>query len=52
MLPSMMSHGPQVFFVESCHGFVSDDTAFELVCYSFDWNGWEFSMQSAIPDGN
>jgi hypothetical protein len=33
----------QVFFVNSCHGFVSDDIAFELVCYSFDWDGWEFS---------
>ena len=34
---------PQVFSVQSCHGFVSDSENFALTCYSFDWNGSEFS---------
>ncbi|RYP47914.1 hypothetical protein DL768_006110 [Monosporascus sp. mg162] len=34
---------PQIFVVDSCDGFVSDDETFEVVCYSFDWNGSEFS---------
>ncbi|KAI3337622.1 hypothetical protein HD806DRAFT_518423 [Xylariaceae sp. AK1471] len=33
----------QIFVVDSCDGFVSDDDTFEFVCYSFDWNGSEFS---------
>ncbi|KAE9374033.1 P-loop containing nucleoside triphosphate hydrolase protein [Stipitochalara longipes BDJ] len=34
---------PQIFSVQSCDGFVSDDDPFHLVCYSFDWNGFEFN---------
>ena len=34
---------PQVFFVDSCDGFVGDDDPFEIILYSFDWNGSEFS---------
>ncbi|KAJ4301552.1 hypothetical protein N0V90_003645 [Kalmusia sp. IMI 367209] len=34
---------PQVFSVQSCDGFVNEDHTFDLICYSFDWNGYEFS---------
>lgn len=44
---------PQVFFVNSCDRFVSDEDDFEVVCYSFDWNGSEFGrmpFEMAIKD--
>ncbi|KAI1753930.1 hypothetical protein F4782DRAFT_494461 [Xylaria castorea] len=34
---------PQIFFVESCDGFLSDEDKFGIICYSFDWNGTFFS---------
>ncbi|KAF2688250.1 P-loop containing nucleoside triphosphate hydrolase protein [Lentithecium fluviatile CBS 122367] len=34
---------PQIFSVQSCDTFVSEDQTFDLVCYCFDWNGYEFS---------
>ena len=33
---------PQVFFIDSCSGFVSDDDDFIATCYCNDWNGSEF----------
>jgi hypothetical protein len=33
---------PQIFTVASCDGFVSSDDIFELVCFSFDWDGAQF----------
>ncbi|KAI0110864.1 hypothetical protein GGR51DRAFT_557864 [Nemania sp. FL0031] len=33
---------PQIFVVESCDKFTSGDETFEIVCYSFDWNGIVF----------
>ncbi|KAI9760633.1 MAG: hypothetical protein M1840_002373 [Geoglossum simile] len=33
----------QVFIVQSCDGFVSDGKTFHLICYCFDWNGYEFN---------
>ncbi|KAI8629481.1 hypothetical protein F5Y19DRAFT_83527 [Xylariaceae sp. FL1651] len=33
---------PQVFVVDSCDRFVDEDETFEVVCYSFDWNGSRF----------
>ncbi|KAI0152842.1 hypothetical protein GGR57DRAFT_492579 [Xylariaceae sp. FL1272] len=36
-------HGePQVFVVDHCDGFVSDDDTFFLVCFCFDWDGSRF----------
>ncbi|KAI1176692.1 hypothetical protein F4777DRAFT_545620 [Nemania sp. FL0916] len=32
----------QIFVVDSCDGFVSDEDTFEIICYSFDWNGFKF----------
>lgn len=43
---------PQVFFVESCNKFVSEDEDFEILLHSFDWNGSYFSrvpFNMAIP---
>jgi hypothetical protein len=34
---------PQIFSVQSCDGFVSGNEPFDLICYSFDWNGFEFN---------
>ncbi|CAI6336220.1 unnamed protein product [Periconia digitata] len=32
----------QVFFVDSCYGFVEEDEKFVVVCYAYDWNGTVF----------
>ena len=43
---------PQVFSVESCDGFLAIEETFELVCYSFDFDGYEFNrvpFQMKIP---
>ncbi|KAF2873443.1 hypothetical protein BDV95DRAFT_604950 [Massariosphaeria phaeospora] len=34
---------PQVFSVQSSDHFVSQGVTFDLVCYSFDWDGYEFN---------
>jgi hypothetical protein len=34
---------PQIFWVKSCGGFVRENDKFDLVCYSFGWNGTEFN---------
>ncbi|KAJ2991766.1 hypothetical protein NUW58_g2398 [Xylaria curta] len=33
----------QIFVAESCDIFTRGDDTFELICYSFDWNGTVFS---------
>ncbi|KAI1346302.1 P-loop containing nucleoside triphosphate hydrolase protein [Xylaria sp. FL0043] len=33
----------QIFVVDSCDKFIGGDDSFEIVCYSFDWNGTVFS---------
>ncbi|KAF2198746.1 P-loop containing nucleoside triphosphate hydrolase protein [Delitschia confertaspora ATCC 74209] len=43
---------PQIFSVQDSDSFVDGDEAFELVAYSFDWNGHEFNRvpyQLQIP---
>ncbi|KAI8953162.1 P-loop containing nucleoside triphosphate hydrolase protein [Xylaria longipes] len=37
---------PQIFVVDSCDKFLADDETFDVVCYSFDWNG---SLFSRVP---
>ncbi|KAI1357507.1 hypothetical protein F5Y08DRAFT_324151 [Xylaria arbuscula] len=34
---------PQVFVVQSSEKFVSDNEYFEMICFSFDWDGTTFS---------
>ncbi|KAG9194544.1 hypothetical protein G6011_04579 [Alternaria panax] len=34
---------PQIFTVDSCDRFVRDVHTFDLVCFSFDWAGTEFT---------
>ncbi|KAI0969444.1 hypothetical protein F4678DRAFT_440450 [Xylaria arbuscula] len=34
---------PQISVVESCDKFLREDETFEMICYSFDWNGTVFS---------
>jgi hypothetical protein len=34
---------PQIFWVKPCDRFVWENVKFDLVCYSFDWNGTEFN---------
>jgi hypothetical protein len=34
---------PQIFWVKSCDGLVLENAKFDLVSYSFDWNGTEFN---------
>ncbi|KAF2645288.1 P-loop containing nucleoside triphosphate hydrolase protein [Massarina eburnea CBS 473.64] len=34
---------PQMFSVQSSDGFVPEDETFEVICYSLDWNGYEFN---------
>lgn len=33
----------QIMFVQSSDGFVAENRVFHLVCYCFDWNGYEFN---------
>ncbi|KAI0197648.1 hypothetical protein F4808DRAFT_438237 [Astrocystis sublimbata] len=33
----------QVFITDWCTGFVADGKVFELVCHSFDWDGFEYN---------
>ncbi|KAF1956039.1 P-loop containing nucleoside triphosphate hydrolase protein [Byssothecium circinans] len=33
----------QLFFVQSCDGFVTEDRTFDLVCYCLDYDGYEFN---------
>jgi hypothetical protein len=34
---------PQIFTVDSCDSFVREEHTFDLVCFSFDWTGTEFT---------
>lgn len=34
---------PQIFTVDSCDYFVREEHTFDLVCFSFDWAGTEFT---------
>ncbi|KAI4645660.1 hypothetical protein J4E93_005237 [Alternaria ventricosa] len=34
---------PQIFTVDSCDSFIREEHTFDLVCFSFDWTGTEFT---------